>query len=315
VRQVLRRVVYLAFILVIVTFLVSAMLELMPGDPAYVILGENADPEQIEALHERLRLDEPVYQRYLSWLGNAVTGDLGSSIASQQPMTEVIRDRLPVSIQLIIGSQIIALLFAVPTAIYGAYRPGRLVDNVSSVFSFGLLSVPSFVLATVLLLVFAVQLGWFPIAGYTSFTEDPVANMRSMLLPMLVVATTPAALYQRMLRNDMEATLREDYISLAEAKGLTTTRILLRHALRPSTFSLITLIGLTTAQVVGGSIIVETVFSLPGLGRQMILSIERHDVVAVQAIAAFIAVSYVVINAVVDISYGVLDPRVRRGRP
>jgi peptide/nickel transport system permease protein len=313
-RYVLRRAMYLAFVLVVVTFLVSAMLELMPGDPAYVILGENADPEQIEALHKRLRLDEPVHERYVSWVGNAVTGDLGRSIASQQPMTEVIRDRLPVSIQLVIGSQIIALLFAVPAAIYGAYRPGRLVDTVSGVLSFGLLSVPSFVLATVFLLVFAVHFGWFPIAGYTSFTEDPVANLRSMLMPMMVVATTPAALYQRLLRNDMQATLREDFIAMAEAKGLSPARILLRHALRPSMFSLITLIGLTTAQVVGGSIIVETVFSLPGLGRQMILSIERHDVVAVQALVAFVAVSYVVINALVDIMYGVLDPRVRRGR-
>jgi peptide/nickel transport system permease protein len=289
------------------------MLELMPGDPAYVILGENADPEQIEALHDRLDLDEPLHQRYATWLGGAVTGDLGESIVTQQSMTEVILERLPVSIELVIGSQLIALIVAVPAAIYSAYRPGGVFDSITSAISFGMISIPSFVLATVLLLVFAAQLGWFPIAGYESFTEDPIANLRSMIMPMIIVAIGPMALYTRLLRGDLQATLQEDFIAMAEAKGLSPSRILFRHALRPSMFSLITLIGLTSAQIIGGSIIVEMVFSLPGLGRQLVTSIGRQDVVAVQAIVAFVAVSYVVINALVDVAYGLLDPRVRRG--
>jgi peptide/nickel transport system permease protein len=313
VSRVVRRCAYLAGVLVVVTFLVPAMLELMPGDPAYVILGENADPEQIEALHDRLDLDEPLHQRYATWLGGAVTGDLGESIVTQQSMTEVILERLPVSIELVIGSQLIALIVAVPAAIYSAYRPGGVFDSITSAISFGMISIPSFVLATVLLLVFAAQLGWFPIAGYESFTEDPIANLRSMIMPMIIVAIGPMALYTRLLRGDLQATLQEDFIAMAEAKGLSPSRILFRHALRPSMFSLITLIGLTSAQIIGGSIIVEMVFSLPGLGRQLVTSIGRQDVVAVQAIVAFVAVSYVVINALVDVAYGLLDPRVRRG--
>jgi peptide/nickel transport system permease protein len=308
VSRVVRRCAYLAGVLVVVTFLVPAMLELMPGDPAYVILGENADPEQIEALHDRLDLDEPLHQRYATWLGGAVTGDLGESIVTQQSMTEVILERLPVSIELVIGSQLIALIVAVPAAIYSAYRPGGVFDSITSAISFGMISIPSFVLATVLLLVFAAQLGWFPIAGYESFTEDQIANLRSMIMPI-----GPMALYTRLLRGDLQATLQEDFIAMAEAKGLSPSRILFRHALRPSMFSLITLIGLTSAQIIGGSIIVEMVFSLPGLGRQLVTSIGRQDVVAVQAIVAFVAVSYVVINALVDVAYGLLDPRVRRG--
>jgi peptide/nickel transport system permease protein len=313
VSRVVRRCAYLAGVLVVVTFLVPAMLELMPGDPAYVILGENADPEQIEALHDRLDLDEPLHQRYATWLGGAVTGDLGESIVTQQSMTEVILERLPVSIELVIGSQLIALIVAVPAAIYSAYRPGGVFDSITSAISFGMISIPSFVLATVLLLVFAAQLGWFPIAGYEPFTEDPIANLRSMIMPMIIVAIGPMALYTRLLRGDLQATLQEDFIAMAEAKGLSPSRILFRHALRPSMFSLITLIGLTSAQIIGGSIIVEMVFSLPGLGRQLVTSIGRQDVVAVQAIVAFVAVSYVVINALVDVAYGLLDPRVRRG--
>lgn len=311
-RFVIKRLLYLVVIVIAVTFLVTAMLDLMPGDPAYAVLGETATPEQIEAFHERLDLDDPVPNRYVTWLGNAVTGDLGNSIRGETPMVDLIMERLPVTLELLIGAQLVALLLSVPTAIYAAYRPGRLFDGVSSTWSFGLISTPSFVLALFLILLFSVHLRWFPIAGYVPLSENLGENLRSMTLPILVVAAHPAAMYQRLLRNDMRATLQEDFIAMAEAKGQSTTRILLRHALRPSTFSLITLVGLTTAAAIGGTVIVENIFALPGVGRLLFDSIKLRDVAAIQAIVAVIAVFYVLINAAVDILYGVLDPRIRR---
>jgi peptide/nickel transport system permease protein len=312
-RYALGRFTYLLFILLTVTFLVSTMLELMPGEPAYILIGEEADEEQIEALNKRLHLDEPVLERYVGWLGNAVTGDLGRSFSGNISITQLIRERLPVTIQLVIGSQLLALAFAVPSAIYSSYRPGGFVDQVSSAMSFAMISVPHFVLAVLLILIFGVNLGWLPTAGYVPITEDFATNMRSMLMPTIAVAAGPAGIYQRLLRSDMTATLREDYIAMAEAKGQSPTRILLRHALRPSMFSLMTLVGLTTAAAIGGSVVVEVIFGLPGIGRLLIDSITRRDVIVLQGVVAFIGVGYVVLNGFVDILYGVLDPRVRRG--
>jgi peptide/nickel transport system permease protein len=176
-----------------------------------------------------------------------------------------------------------------------------------------MISVPHFVLALVLVLVFSVHLKWLPVAGYTPQTEDPVKNLPSLALPVLTVAFSTSGLYQRLLRNDMSGTLREDYIAMAEAKGLSPSRILVRHALRPSLFSLITLVGLTTAAALGGATIVESIFALPGIGRLVLDSIKLHDLVVVQGVVAFVAVVYVVVNGVVDILYAVLDPRIRRG--
>lgn len=307
------RLAYLVFILLVVTFLVSAMLELMPGEPTYAILGEGATPEQIASLRERLRLDEPLVERYMSWARSALTGDLGNSLRGNTPVLELIVERAPVTLQLVIGSQVLALLFAIPAGLYSAYRPGRHVDNATTTFAFAMISIPHFVLGLFLVLIFSVHLGWFPVSGFTPLTADLGENLRSMVLPTIAVAAGPAAIYQRLLRSDMAATLREDYIAMAEAKGLTTARILLRHAFRPSTFSLVTLVGLTTAQALGGSVVVEVVFGLPGVGRLLIGAIELRDLVLVQGIVTIIAVGYVLINGLVDVMYGVLDPRVRRG--
>jgi peptide/nickel transport system permease protein len=313
-RYVVGRLLHLAFILFAVTFLVSEMIALMPGDPAIAVLGERATPEEIQALHKQLLLDQPVTVRYFTWAGHAISGDLGQSIRSNTPMVDLIRERAPVTLELLIGAQTLALLFALPAAIYSAYRPRRLIDNITSAVSFGLISVPSFMLALVLILVFSVHLGWFPVAGYTPLAENVWENIHSMDLPMVVLAAYPAAVYQRLLRNDMQTTLQEDFITMAEAKGLSPARILLRHALRPSMFSLITFVGITTASMIGGSVIIEQIFGLPGVGNLLIQSIQLRDVAAVQALVAVIAVAYVVINGTVDILYGVLDPRVRRVR-
>ncbi len=312
-KYALGRITYLVFILFAVTFLVSAMLRLMPGEPAYVIIGETATPAQIKALHEELHLDEPIISNYFRWLGDAVRGDLGTSVRNDTPVLTAIKERAPVTLELVILSQTLALLFAFPAAIYAAYRPGKWFDNATSVASFGMISIPNFVLALVLVLIFAVELKWLPVAAYTPLSEDVGENLKSMILPAVTVAAHSAGIYQRLLRSDMSATLKEDYIAMAEAKGQSPLRILVRHALRPSLFSVLTLMGLTTAQALGGSVVTEVIFGLPGLGRLVLDSIKLHDVVVVQGVVAGIAIGYVVVNGLVDLLYGVIDPRVRRG--
>jgi peptide/nickel transport system permease protein len=313
-RRFAARLGQLLLVLLVVTFLVSAMIELMPGDPAVGVLGDTATQEQIDAFHQRFHLEDPVYTRYVHWLGDFVHGDLGESFRTGVPMTHAIRERIPVTLELLIGGQIIALLFAVPAGIYAAYRPRRFADQATGAVSFGLISAPSFVLAMFFVIIFAVKLDWFPVAGYTSLSADVGKNLKSMIMPMVVVAAPPAAFYQRLIRNDMRATLQEDFILMAEAKGQSTWRVLFRHALRPSTVSLITLIGVMTAQALAGSVIVEYIFALPGIGRLLFDSITIRDLPAIQAVVAVISIVYVLLNALVDMLYGVIDPRVRHDR-
>jgi peptide/nickel transport system permease protein len=306
-----RRFVYLLAVLVAVTFTVTVMLSLPSGDPAQVLAGPEASPEQVEAVREALRLDRPVVERYVDWVQGAITGDLGDSLRTREPVIDAIRDRLPVTLELVILGQLFALLFAVPAAIYAAHRPGRAADTGSTVSSFLMISSPTFIVALLLIRVFSVELGWLPTGGWVPLSENVGDNLRAAILPVIALALEPAGIYQRLLRSDMRRTLGEDYIMMAEAKGLEPRTILWRHSLRPSSFSLLTMIGIVSARMVGGSVIVETIFGLPGLGRLLIDSIGFRDFVTVQGVVAVIAVAYVVINSFVDVFYGVIDPRVR----
>ena len=307
----LRRFVYLIAVLLAVTFTVSIMMSLPAGDPAQVLAGVDATPAQIEAVREALKLDQPVLQRYGDWLSSAVTGDLGRSLRTGEPVIDTIRDRLPVTLQLVVMGQLLALAFAVPIAVYGSYRPGRLLDSGSTVLSFLMISTPPFVVGLLLIRIFAVDLGWFPTGGWTPLTADPAASLRAALLPAVAIALEPAGVYQRLLRSDMRRTLGEDFIMMAESKGLRPRRVLFRHSLRPSSFSLLTLMGIISARMVGGAVVVETIFGLPGLGRMLIDAVNFRDFIAVQGVVAVVAIAYVVINSIVDLTYGVVDPRVR----
>jgi peptide/nickel transport system permease protein len=307
----LRRLAYLVAVLLAVTFLVSAMIDFLPGDPALVIVGENATPAQIAVVHKQLHLDQPVARRYVSWLGHAVRGDLGRSVTTSESISHTIGQKLPVTLELVILSQLVALLFALVTALYSAYKPRGVVDGATTVLSFAMISTPQFVLGIVLILFVSVKLGWFPVAGFTPLNHNLWQNLRSVALPVVAISADPAGVYQRLLRSDIGRTLREDYITMAQAKGLSPARILVRHGLRPSMFSTTTLAGITTARLIGGSVIMETIFAIPGIGRYLIDSINHHDLVAIQGVVAVIAVGYVVINTAVDLLYGVLDPRVR----
>jgi peptide/nickel transport system permease protein len=313
VRHVLRRALPAVATLVAVAFLTMMLTSLLPGDPARTIAGPEAGPEDVEAVREELRLGEPLPARFAGWVGDAATGDLGRSYRTNQPVMEAITERMPVTIQIGAMAIAIALLVAIPLGTLSAYKAGGAADRTITGVSFGLLAVPSFMMAILLILVFAETLGWFPATGWTRLTADPVENFRSAILPALALAVGELAVYTRLLRSDMVTTLQQDSITMARAKGLRPSRILFRHALRPSSFSLLTVVGLQIGAILSGAVLVETLFAVPGLGRLLVDSILQRDLVMVQGIAVVIAASFVVVNVVVDLLYTMLDPRIRHG--
>ncbi|RAY10976.1 ABC transporter permease [Actinomadura craniellae] len=308
---VLRRLAQLIFVLLVVTLLAFWMINLLPGDPAMQILGYGGDEAALAQVRAELGLNDPFWSRYADWLGGVVTGDLGTSYISSIPVAESLADRLPVTIELLVLSQVISLGLAIPAGLAAARRAGGLLDRVLTTTSFGLLSTPVFVSGVVLIMVFAVRWPLLPATGYTPFTTDPVENLRSLLLPSLTLAAGQLAVYARLLRSDLIATLQEDYITLARARGLSPRRILWRHALRPSAISLVTVIGLNLGALIGGAVIIEMLFGLPGVGRLIVDSIFARDYLVVQGGVLLVAVGYVVVNFAIDLLYGLLDPRIR----
>jgi len=318
VRYVGRKLVQLVFILLAVTFLAFLAINLLPGDTAIAICGVGCDQHGVEQVREDLGLNDPIPVRYARWLGSALTGDLGVSALNHQSVWGQIRQRMPVTLELLIYAEVIALGVAIPCGILAAQRPDGWFDNISSGVAFFLFALPNYVLGLVLVLVFAVNLGWFPATGYTPITENLpssiLSNLHDLLLPAITLAVAEMAVYLRLLRTDMIATLQEDYITMAKAKGMPNRRILLRHAFRPSTFSLVTVAGLNVGRLIGGALIVEVIFALNGLGSYLVEAIFRRDYIPVQGAVLVIAVGYVLINFAVDLFYAVLDPRVRHAR-
>lgn len=311
-KLLLRKLPWLAGTLLAVSFFTFMLVSLLPGDPAVLILGAGGvSPEAVAALRLELGLDRPLLIRYVDWLASAVTGNLGRSPMTGQLVMDAIMARLPVTIQLGLMAIVIALVTAIPLAMLSAYFAGSRLDRTISGIGFALMSVPGFMMAIFLILIFAVNLGWFPATGWIPFSVSPGANLRSALLPALSLAMIELALYMRLLRTDLIDTLQQDYITLARAKGLPGWRILTRHALKPSSFSLLTVVGLQLGGVISGAIIVEEIFALPGVGRLLYQSILQRDLLMVQGIVLFIATAYVLVNFLVDFCYSLLDPRVR----
>ncbi|HEX6425939.1 MAG TPA: ABC transporter permease [Acidimicrobiales bacterium] len=312
----LRRLPTMAATLLVVSFLTFLLTSLLPGDPALEILGAEgaSDPEAVAVVREELRLDDPLLARYAGWLGDVVTGDLGRSYRTGQPVAEAIGERLPVTIEVGTLAVVLALALAIPLGTFSAFRAGGLADRVITGSSFGLLAVPNFMLAILLIWLLAVTLGWLPATGWVRLTDDPLQNLRTAIMPALALAVGEMAVYTRLLRADMITTLQQDSITMARAKGMPTSRILFCHALRPSSFSLMTVVGLQVGAIIGGSVVIEELFALPGVGRLLVSSISQRDLIMVQGVTLVIAVSFVVVNFVVDLLYTLLDPRIRHGR-
>ena len=323
-RYVAFRLMSLVPVMLAVTFLSFIMLSLLPGDPAVNILGNAATPESIEQFREENRLDDPVVTRYFRWLGDAAKGDLGESPFLNEPVTEGLGRTLPISLQFMIYTQLFALALAIPLGIYTAYRAGQRADILLTPTAFGVLAIPNFVLA--LVLVFFLALGGFsllgrdwgiqvlPAIGYVPFGESVVDHFKHWVLPVLALGLGQAVVYMRLLRTDMIATLQEEYINVAKAKGMSTSRILLMHALRPSSFTLLTVAGVNLGALVGGSLILETIFNIPGVGTYLATAIFQRDWLVVQGVVVVLSVGFVFANFAVDVIYAVLDPRIRHAR-
>ena len=305
----LLRVILVSWAVTAITF---TMVNLLPGDVAFTIVGGEASQEDIEAVQEELGLNRNVVVRYLAWLGQILQGDLGISYLTQEPVLEAIMARLPVTLELMLLVQLLALVLAIPAGIYSGYKPHTVADKSITSMAFATMSVPVFVMAIVLIYLFALKLHWLPATGYVPLSAGLWPNLQSLLLPAFSIAMVEWVALMRVLRSDMIATLQEDYILMARSKGLPASHILIRHALRPSLFTLITIFGMQIGHLIGGALIVETLFALPGIGRLLIASIYGRDFMVVQGCILFIAVAYVIVNSLVDLCYFAMDPRIRR---
>jgi peptide/nickel transport system permease protein len=299
-------------VILAVTAITFLMVNLLPGDVSYVIGGEAATAEDIEDIREDLGLDRPLGIRYLIWLGRVMGGDLGESYLTREPVFSAILGRLPVTLELLVISQLLALFMALPAGIFSAFRSNGFTDRMITTFGFATISIPSFVMALVTIYIFSIQLRWLPATGYTPFWVNPWANLKSFVLPALSIALIEWVVLMRVLRSDMMTTLQQNYILMARAKGLPPWKILLGHALRPSSLTLVTVFGIQVGRLLGEAVIVETIFALPGIGRMLITAIYARDYLMVQGCVLFITIGYVTINTGVDMLYAILDPRIRK---
>lgn len=314
-RGLLKRLAQLVVTVLAVTLFSSLLLELLPGDPVEVLVPFGSD-EWRDQVRADLDLDEPFIARYSSWLGGFVTGDMGNyyTVSSKRPVMDRLSEAFPKSLQLVVYSQILALLLAIPVAVFAAAKKDTFFDRMSNTTAFAMLAIPNFALALVLQYYLGVKWKLFPTSGYTPITEDPVEHFQKMVLPCITLAVGQIAIYMRLLRSDMIATLQQDFILLAKAKGMRSRRILFRHALRPSSLTLLTVAGLNVGTLIGGALIIEVLFQIPGMGFMLQEAISMRQLVAFQSLVAIIAIIYVLVNFGVDLLYTVLDPRIRNER-
>lgn len=310
-KYVAKRLVALVAILLLVTLGTFFLVHLLPGKPAITILGANATPQNVAVVNHQLGLDRPLWQQYFVWLGNVLQGNLGQSFTTHQSVADIVGNAFPIDVELIVISQVLAFAVAIPLATAAARRPNRAVDTYATAGTFAMLAMPPFIIAPVLVLLFSVDLHVFPgPASYVPLAQTVGSNLHTMLLPSIVLALGSIVIYFRLLRNDLIATLQEDFITMARSKGLTDRRILYRHALRPSSVSLLASAGINIGTLIAGTFVVEFLLQLPGLGYQLVVAINQGDYVVVQGIVLVVAVAVVVLNFVVDFLFTVVDPRI-----
>lgn len=308
-----RRLGELLLVLLLISFLTFMLGSLLPGDPAVAILGPDRPAEDYVEVRQELHLDDPFFSRYLSWLGDAVRGDLGEGVVPPHgSVTDRVSAALPVSLELAVLAVTISLALSIPLALLSAAKPGGRVDRSISAMAFGMISVPSFVAGLLLILVFVKLWPVLPRNGWVRPSDGGWGeNLRFALLPALTMSLMEVAIYTRLLRNDLVATLQEDFVLAARAKGLPRWRILVREALRPSSLSLVTVAGVSLGRMIGATVIAEQLFGLPGLGSLVVKAAVDGDLVLVQGAVLVVAAIYVLVNAAIDLTYGWLDPRVR----
>jgi peptide/nickel transport system permease protein len=310
---ILRRILALVPTLLLVSLIVFSSIRLIPGDVIDLMLAQNdiATGQDREKLAAALGLDRPIAIQYLSWLGDAATGDLGRSLWQNTPVSEQIRERLPISFELGLLSMLVALTVAIPIGIYSAMRQDTLGDYVTRSFSLLMLAVPGFWLGTLVMVFPSVWWRWAPELEYTPFFEDPIKNLSHMMVPAILLGLALSAVTMRLMRTTMLEVLRQDYIRTARAKGLGETRVVLRHALRNGLIPVVTLIGLQAPILIGGAVIMEQIFVIPGMGLLLLEAVFARDYPIITGVFLVVGVGVLLINLAVDLSYGFLDPKVR----
>ena len=306
-----RRAFISAVTLLLISLIVFAGVRMIPGDPARVLAGTDADAAGLEEIREKYGLNAPLPLQYVRWLGLAVRGDLGESIRTRQSVAGTVATKLPITVELACLSLLVAIGIAIPAGVIAAVRRNTPWDVLASGLSLCGVSVPNFWLGIMLILLVSVRLGWLPASGFVPLTEDPVANLKRMLMPALVLGTGLAAVLMRQTRNAMIEVLSADYVRTARAKGLAQAAVVVRHALRNGLIPVVTILGLQMGALMSGAVVTEQIFVLPGFGRLIVESVFTRDYPLVQGVVLITASSYVLINLVVDVSYTVLNPRIR----
>jgi peptide/nickel transport system permease protein len=310
-RFLLRRAVESLVALFLASIVVFVGVRSLPGDPALAISGEGRDPEANAAIRARYGLDEPIPVQYVRWASFALQGDLGTSIRTRQPVAAEIVRRIPITLELAALAALVAIAIGLPLGILAAVRRQTVVDYLAGSVGLIGLSIPTFWLGLILILAFAIGLGVLPASGYVALTEDPLANLERMILPAVVLGLGFGAVLLRQVRSAMITSLGSDYVRTARAKGLTERQVVLQHALRNSLITVVTILGLELGALISGSVVTESIFLIPGFGRLIIEAVQRRDYPVIQGVALVSAVTYILINFIVDVLYSLLNPRVR----
>lgn len=311
-RYVVQRLILLIPVLFVISVLVFSLMHLIPGDPAQVILGfENTDPVQLAAVRRDLGLDRPVYVQYGRWLGRVLSGNLGTSVRTGRPIGTLMGEALPFTLELAVYAIALAVLIAIPVGTLAGTTSSRLADGAMQTLTLLGLSLPAFWVGAMFILLFSVHLRWFPVLTYPGLAEAPLANLRGFFLPALTLAVPNAAAIARMVRASLVAVRSEEYVKVARAKGLSEPVVVRRHMLKNALIPVVTLVGIVAGYLLGGSIVVEQVFAIPGVGRMGLQAIVQRDYPVLQAVVLIVTALFVLVNLLVDLFYVFLDPRIR----
>ncbi|MCQ4320975.1 ABC transporter permease [Stutzerimonas stutzeri] len=297
--------------LILVSLFVFTLQKLLPGDPVLAMAGEERDPQVLEYLRDKYRLNDPIAMQYLQWIGDVLKGDFGRSMRTEQPVTQLLLSKLPVTLQLAAWSVMFAMLIGIPAGIIAAVRKGTWVDYGVNVLALSGISIPNFWLGLLLILLFAVKLQWLPASGFVPFSEDPLRNLQTMLMPAFVLGASLAGTLMRHTRSAMLEVLRSDYVRTARAKGLMPRVVILKHALRNALMPIVTLSTLLFGELLGGAVLTEQVFSLPGFGKMIVDAVFNRDYAVVQGVVLCVGIGFILLNLLADVLYRLINPRMR----
>lgn len=308
---ILRRLLSAIPTLILVSLFVFTLQKLLPGDPVQAMAGEERDPAVMEYLREKYRLNDPVPLQYVHWVGNVLQGDFGTSLRTEQPVTTLLASKLPVTIELAVLALVIALLIGIPTGVISAVRKGTAVDYGANVFALSGISIPHFWLGILLIMIFAVKLQWLPASGFVPLGENLGQNLKTLILPAFVLGAGLSGLLMRHTRSAMLEVLRADYVRTARAKGLFTRTVILKHALRNALMPIVTLTTLLFGELLGGAVLTEQVFSIPGFGKMIVDAVFNRDYAVVQGVVLCVAIGFLLLNLLADVLYRLINPRLR----